>query len=116
MAASTAPEEVAAAAARTRAEREAYDALKQALWRWSLATTAACFGAAYAFFSRVRRGSGAAMAHGRCFPTLLAAAACASLRCAPALHSRLHPCTTSSARRACYPCRAAMAQCDVRTA
>ena len=52
--ASTAPEEVAAAAARADAEREAYDRLKQGLWRWSLATTAACFGVTYAFYSRVR--------------------------------------------------------------
>lgn len=51
--ASTAPEEVAAAAERAEAERVAYEALKAGLWRWSLGTTAACFGAAYAFYSRV---------------------------------------------------------------
>ena len=52
--ASTAPEEVAAAAERAEAERVAYEALKAGLWRWSVGTTAACFGAAFAFYSRVR--------------------------------------------------------------
>lgn len=52
--ASTAPAEVEAQAARAEAERLAYEALKQGLFRWSLGTTAACFAAAYTFYSRVR--------------------------------------------------------------
>lgn len=51
--ASTAPEEVEAAAARLQAEREEYVAMKQGLFRWSLSTTAMCFAAAYTFYSRV---------------------------------------------------------------
>ncbi|CAL8464582.1 g4117 [Coccomyxa elongata] len=50
--ASTAPEEVEAAAARLQAEREEYTAMKQGLFRWSLGTTAMCFAAAYTFYSR----------------------------------------------------------------
>lgn len=51
--ASTAPEEVEAAAARAEAERLEYEALKQGNARWSLATTVLCFAAAYTFYSRV---------------------------------------------------------------
>ena len=54
--ASTAPDEVAAQAARAEAERIAYEALKQGLFRWSLGTTALCFAAAFTFYSRVRTG------------------------------------------------------------
>ncbi|BDA49541.1 probable ATP synthase protein I at C-terminar half [Coccomyxa sp. Obi] len=50
--ASTAPEEVEAAAARLEAERAEYAAMKQGLFRWSLGTTAVCFAAAYTFYSR----------------------------------------------------------------
>ncbi|EIE19145.1 hypothetical protein COCSUDRAFT_59628 [Coccomyxa subellipsoidea C-169] len=50
--ASTAPDEVAAQAARAEAERIAYEALKQGLFRWSLGTTALCFAAAFTFYSR----------------------------------------------------------------
>ena len=48
------PAEVAAREARLTSERQAYDALKQELWRWSVAATALCFAASVLLFSRVR--------------------------------------------------------------
>jgi hypothetical protein len=51
---STAPEEVAQREARAAEILRAYEELKQGLWRWALGTTAACFAATYAFYTRVR--------------------------------------------------------------
>ena len=48
------PAEVAAREARLSSERQAYEALKQELWRWSVAATALCFAASVLLFSRVR--------------------------------------------------------------
>ena len=57
MAQSLDPAEVAAREARLTSERQAYDALKQELWRWSVAATALCFAASVLLFSRVRPSS-----------------------------------------------------------